>query len=359
MLPGRAAAVLSCACFALAACVVKFDVRATVAVVTGVPTIGLPLLPTPTPPPLTPPPTPTPVPPATPEPTPTSTPDPFSVYFVESLRSRSYEGGQIEIAQTLEQFAAYTSYLIAYPSDGLRITGMMNVPAGEGPFPVVILNHGYYDPAAYTTGRGTQNAADVFARNGFLTLAPDYRNYAGSDSGDNFFRAGYAVDVLNLIASIKTLPQAKADSIGVWGHSMGGGVSLEVAVVNPPGLRGVVLYGAMSGDMADNYYRVAYFRGWATPGPDWPLPPEAAPETYARLSPIDYLQYVSAPIRIHHGYLDDQVPYDWSLRLDTALKLAGKDSELYNYPDAGHSFYDADWNLFMERCVEFWGEVMK
>ena len=339
----------------LSACAIRFDVGATVIAVTALPPIGVPPLLTLTPSPNSATLSPTP----SPDSTGTPTPDPFAPYFVESLRARAYDGGQIEITQTLEQNSAYTSYIIAYPSDGLRITGMMNVPAGDGPFPVLILNHGYYDPAIYIPGNGTRNAADFFARNGYLTLASDYRGYAGSDLGDDFFRTGYVVDVVNLIASVKTLPQAKADSIGVWGHSMGGGVSLAVAVINPPGLRGVVLYGAMSGDMTANYYRIAWFRGWATPGPDWPVPPEAAPESYAQLSPINYLQYVSVPIRIHHGYLDDQVPYDWSLRLDTALKLAGKDSELYNYPSAGHSFFDADWSLFMERGGEFFGEILK
>jgi dipeptidyl aminopeptidase/acylaminoacyl peptidase len=345
---------------ALTACAVRFDVRATVIAVTALPPIGSPPLHTPTPQPLpalspTPPHTQTP----SPEPSFTPTPDPYSPYFVESLRSRVYPGGQIEIVSTVQQTDSYTTYSIAYPSDSLRITGLMNLPNGDGPFPVIILNHGYYDPALYVPGNGTKSAADYFARRGYLTLASDYRDYAGSDPGDDFFRTGYVVDVLNLIASVKTLPQAKADSIGVWGHSMGGGVSLAVAVINPPGLRGVVLYGAMSGDMTANYYRIAWFRGWATPGPDWPAPPEAAPEAYAQLSPINYLQYVSSPIRVHHGYLDDQVPYDWSLRLDTALKLAGKDSELYNYPNAGHSFIDADWNLFMERCGEFFEEAAR
>ncbi len=361
MLKSRTVVVVIVAMVWLSACVVKFDVRTTVAVVTGIPSIGAPSLLNPTPSPVTPapPPTSTHTPTQTAAATLTSTPDPLSPYFVESLRARSYTGGTIEIVETLEQTSAYTSYLIAYPSDGLRITGMMNVPVGEGPFPVIVLNHGHYDLSEYTTGRGTNSAADIFARHGYLTLAPDYRGHAGSDSGDNFFRTGYVVDVLNLIASVKSLPQAKPDSIGIWGHSMGGGVAIEVMVVNPPGLRGVVLYGAMSGDMTDNYYRIAFFRGQDTPGPDFPVLPEAAPEAYAQLSPINYLQYVGVPVIIHHGDLDDQVPPDWSLRLQDALKVAGKESTLYTYPNAGHSFFDEDWNTFMGRNVEFFEGVVK
>jgi uncharacterized protein len=289
---------------------------------------------------------------------PTATPDPYSDYFVESLRARSYVGGPIEIVNTLAQTDTYTTYTIAYPSDGLRISGLMNVPVGAGPFPVVVLNHGHIDETLYKPGDDTKAAADFFARQGFLTLAPDYRNHAEADKGENLFRTGYVVDVLNLIASVKTLKQAKADSIVVWGHSMGGGVSLEVAVVNPPNVKGYVLYAPMSGDFTANYYRIAWFRGWATPGPDWPLPPESDLQAYAELSPINYLADIQIPIRIHQGYIDDQVPADWSLHLNTALTLAGKDTQLYEYAGANHNFYNADWDLFMNRCLEFYKQVL-
>ena len=182
MLKSRAVVVVIVAMVWLSACVVKFDVRTTVAVVTGIPSIGAPTLPSATPRSFTPtpPPTSTQTPTQTETPTLTPTLHPLSPYFVESLRARSYTGGTIEIVETLEQTSAYTSYLIAYPSDGLRITGMMNVPVGEGPFPVILLNHGHYDLSEYTTGRGTKNAADIFARHGYLTLASDYRGHAGS-----------------------------------------------------------------------------------------------------------------------------------------------------------------------------------
>ncbi len=322
--------------------------------------------PTPAPPPApsatalpTSPPTAPPVLTATPIPSATPTPDPFTPYYVESLRARSYGQGPIEIVQELARTEAFTRYLFVYPSDGLRITGMMNLPRGDGPFPVIVLNHGYYDPAQYHTGNGTQNAADVFARHGYLTLAPDYRDYGGSDSDHDMFRTGFAVDVLNLIASVASLPQARADDIGVWGHSMGGGISIEVLVVNPPGLRGVALYAPMSGDMAANYHRIADVFRPGLPSPDWPLIPEDYPEVYARLSPNTYLDYVSVPVLLHHGLLDQTVPPEWSQQLAQQLQSAGKDATLFTYPTAGHSFYDANWTLFMTRNVQFFDRLLK
>ena len=64
-------------------------------------------------------------------------PDPFAEYAkftIEGLQNRDYGEGGIEVLQTLEENTAFTRYLVSYPSDDLKITGMLNVPVGEGPF---------------------------------------------------------------------------------------------------------------------------------------------------------------------------------------------------------------------------------
>ncbi|MFA6413370.1 MAG: hypothetical protein WCW53_11790, partial [Syntrophales bacterium] len=38
---------------------------------------------------------------------------------------------------------AYTRYRISYISNGLKISGILNIPQGKGPFPLLIFNHGY------------------------------------------------------------------------------------------------------------------------------------------------------------------------------------------------------------------------
>jgi dipeptidyl aminopeptidase/acylaminoacyl peptidase len=291
-----------------------------------------------------------------PLPTPTNALQP---YFVESLRSRPYTAGTITVVAPLERNSAYTRYLITYYSDGLRITGLMNLPPGDGPFPVIILNHGYYEPASYVPGDGTQLFADAFARQGYLTLTPDYRIYGGSDQGPDPYRTGFAVDLVNLIASVRSLPQARADDIGLWGHSMGGGVALEALVMNPPGVRAAVLLAPMSGDFAENYSAIVAARGGAALGPDWTIAPQDDPEAYQQLSPINYLKYVSVPVQIHHGQSDLVVPPGWSAQLAQALTDAGKDATFYLYPGAGHFFYSDAWSLCVARTLEFFNSTLE
>ncbi|MER3544630.1 MAG: peptidase [Chloroflexota bacterium] len=323
------------------------------------------LLPASTPQPTaTPPPTDTPSATATPQPTDTPTttaaPDLLAALSIEALRARSYPGGPIAIVRTLEVTPAFTRAQIAYPSDGLRITGIMNIPSGAGPFPVIILNHGYVTPPS-VSGTYLRDYADYYASWGYLTISPDYRGYGGSDEGDNAFRIGYAIDVLNLVSSVQTLPQADASRIGMWGHSMGGGISTYVMVIDPR-VKAFVLYAAMSADAAENWRHIRTM--WDRSGPDeWAQwiggTPDELPEVYARLSPIHYLEYVRAPVSIHHGEADDQVPPAWSADLARRLQGVGAIVEYYSYPGAPHSFRGDDWRLFMERTLAFFDRYVK
>jgi hypothetical protein len=144
----------------------------------------------------------TPVPSNTPVPTITSTPDPYYEYTIQYLETRAYGGGQIEIVETLSENFLFTRYLIRYPSDELTIYGFLNVPVGEGPFPVIVALHGYVDEDIYTTIDYTTRYADDLAREGYVVFHPNFRNHKPSDEGDNLFRVGMAIDVLNLLELI-------------------------------------------------------------------------------------------------------------------------------------------------------------
>ena len=173
-----------------------------------------------------------------------------SALSIETLRARPFGGSPIKITRVVSTDTTFQRVLFEYTSDGLRITGMMNIPQGIGPFPVIILDHGYFKPSEYKTGDGTIKAADNFARHGYLTLSPDYRCYGGSQCASNPLDVGYAIDVLNLIASLPSLGNADTSRIGIWGHSMGGGVTMKVLTMDTP-IRAAVLYSTVSADDTD------------------------------------------------------------------------------------------------------------
>ncbi len=155
---------------------------------------------------------------------------------------RRFSGGDLRLGAMREQTADYTSYDASYRSGRLRVTGVLNVPRGRGPFPAVVLAHGYIDPAYYVSGQGMTRERGVLAVRGYVAFHVDYRNHAGSSvdpESDRELRLGYAVDVVNAVHALRETREVPVDDdrVAQMGRSMGGGVvykALEMA----PGLVG-------------------------------------------------------------------------------------------------------------------------
>jgi dipeptidyl aminopeptidase/acylaminoacyl peptidase len=323
---------------------------------TATPTIPPTLTPT-----VTPTATPSPTPTATPTVTPSPTPDPYAGLTVAGLAARQYGGGELQVEEMLAVTDAFTRTLVTYPSDGLTIYGFMNVPQGKGPFPVVLVLHGYIDPDVYSTLAYTTRYADSLARAGYLVIHPNLRDYPPSDTGPNPFRVGMAVDVLNLMALVREqggqpgpLQQADPDAIGLWGHSMGGGITLRVITVDP-GVRAAVLYGSMSGDEKTNYERILYWTGGERGLEELDTPDEAL----RRISPIFYLDRIQAAVSIHHSDADELVPLEWSLDLCERLQGLHKTVECFTYSGLPHTFRGEGDQLFMQRTAAFFDRYLK
>ncbi|MBK8824458.1 MAG: hypothetical protein IPN58_18145, partial [Anaerolineales bacterium] len=103
-------------------------------------------------------------------PTPTASPHLMYPYTIAGLRERTFSGGEIQILQILLQAQTYTRYLISYPSDGLTITGILQIRQG-GTFPVIVMNHGFAKRSEYTSGDGTDRAAAYLVERGYITIA--------------------------------------------------------------------------------------------------------------------------------------------------------------------------------------------
>ncbi len=302
----------------------------------------------------------------TPVPTLTPTPDPYWLYTMDYLSSREYGAGTLEIVETLAENTYFTRYLIRYPSDGLTIYGFLNVPvnggpAGEGPFPFVIALHGYIEPEVYGTLDYTTGYADALARAGYIVLHPNLRGYPPSDEGENLFRVGMAIDVLNLIGIVvhhdwagTPLENGDPAHLGLWGHSMGGGISTRVMLVSPE-VDAVVLYAAMSGDERKNWEAI---NGWSfsVRGVDELAFPV---EELDRVSPMYFFDRLTAEVSIHHGRVDELVPLNWSITTCDALTALGKKVECWYYEQMTHTFYGEGDQLFITRTVQFFDRVLK
>jgi uncharacterized protein len=285
--------------------------------------------------------------------TPIPTPDPVAGLTIPDLRARAYGAGEISVGAVYNRGPGYISYRISYPSvDGLRLTGLLHVPAGAGPFPLIIANRGYIAPERYQPGMDSRAFADYFARRGYLVVAPDYRAYGGGDNGPNAFYTGYYLDVLSLIPLAQRLPMASPGKVGMWGHSRGASITVAALTVSDQ-IAAAVVYAPAPADLAEDYYRRRGQSG-GNPGSDtFPFPPEQNPAAYARVSPITYLDAAQAPVMLHHGTADATVAASASEAITAALRAAGKDVTLHLYDGGPHTLQGEQEALYFQRTRDF------
>jgi dipeptidyl aminopeptidase/acylaminoacyl peptidase len=283
----------------------------------------------------TPAPAPTPVQTSAPSPTPQLPP-----YAIESLRVRSYPGGQLAIGDEMFRGQGFTKYHMAWPSNGQTMTGTISVPDGPGPFPVVVVNHGYIPADRYWIGQDSGIFGDPMAAHGFISVAPNWPGYSGSGPAPSDLPqiVGQLVTALDLVTAVSALPQADRNRIAFVGHSNGGGIS-ELAMVVDPRIRAVVLQAPVSTDMADNA------RTWWVQRPDSLAglgTPDSNPDGYRHLSPRNYLASWEPPTLIIQGTVDHTIPAAWTNATYAALQQAGIESQLMWMPGGDHDLVGAN-----------------
>src|SRR5256885_9435016 len=157
---------------------------------------------------------------------------------IDAMRQRDYPGSDVVVEQTLPPGSNYRRYVASYRSDGLKIFGLLTVPNGRKPaagWPVIIFTHGYIPPAQYRTTERYVAYVDGFASHGYLVFKPDYRGHGSSEGQPSsaYGSPGYTIDVLNAVTTLQRYPDADPNRIGMWGHSLGGNITLRALVIDP------------------------------------------------------------------------------------------------------------------------------
>ncbi len=296
---------------------------------------------------------------------------------IQGMRQRSYPGSEITIEQTLDSGANYNRYIASYRSEGLKIYALLTVPFGTKPatgWPVIIFNHGYIPPAVYRTTERYIAYVDGFARNGYIVFRSDYRGHGSSEGEANgaYGEPDYVVDVLNALASMKAYTDADPDRIGMWGHSLGGYITLRSMVITKDIKVGVIWAGVVASypDMMSKWRRPNN----PPPTPDPTIPqrarrwrqelleeygtPEENPVFWASISANSFLADISGPLQLHHGSDDADVPLEFSTILDKQMLGAGKTVEYFTYPGDNHNLSN-NLNIAIQRSVEFFDQYLQ
>lgn len=298
---------------------------------------------------------------------------------IQAMRQRSYPGSVITIEKQLSNASNYRQYIVSYLSDGLKIYALLTVPIGQKPangWPVIIFNHGYLTPETYQTFPSVgQYAAyfPVFSSNGYIVFKPDYRGNGNSEGNPEgaYYSPAYAIDDLNAISSIKKYPDANPQKIGVWGHSMGGNITLRDLVVRPNDIQVAVIWGGVVGsydDVMNNWqHRVRYVpssRELALRNASRSAlvtkygSPSATNIFWHSADPTYFLADIKAPVQLDVGGDDEEVPVAFSQSLFTKLQSFGKTTEFFSYPGDNHNI-SGHFSQAMKHSLDFFNTYLK
>jgi dipeptidyl aminopeptidase/acylaminoacyl peptidase len=293
---------------------------------------------------------------------------------IQALRDMEFPGSEITIEETLEPGVNYSRYYASYLSEGLKIYALLTVPDGEPPaggWPAIVFNHGYIPPEQYRTTERYIAYVDSLARHGYIVFRIDYRGHDRSEgiASGAYGNPGYTIDVLNAVAAVKRYPLVDPQRIGMWGHSMGGYLTLRAMVVSPDIKAGVIWAGVVASypDLLTRWRRSSTAgptpvpsggRGWRSGWVEQYGTPEENPEFWSSVSANSYLADLSGPIQLHHGTQDESVPLEFSQILYEQIQQAGKTAELYVYEGDNHNL-SGYFSQAMARTIEFYDRYLK
>lgn len=297
---------------------------------------------------------------------------PLEKYSLTNLSKIPLLDSQIIKEATIEEKSGYIAYLFSIEVEGERVTGQLNIPKTEPPesgFPVIVMNRGFIDPSEYVTGAGTKNASGFFANNGFVTLAPDFLGFGGSDLEDvdpMAARVKKIMTPLTILTSLESMAQfipVDKQHVFMWGHSNGGQISLTVlevlgksdywnqaipttlwAPVTSAFPYSILYYTDDFEDVGQQLRKVLYNFELKYDTHEYSIHP--------------FLDWIDSPIQIHQGTKDDMIPITWPNRLVDVLEEKGKDVTYFKYDGADHNL-QPNWTQVINRDLEFFQNYLR
>lgn len=298
-------------------------------------------------------------------------------YSTENLSNAKSQmiNAKLSVGKTLKEDANTTSseFIMEFnPNlDGKtmkKVSGLVNIPKNipPGGAPVIVMIRGFIDPKDYFIGDGTQHAGEVFARNGYITIAPDFLGYGDSDlESTNVWETRFQTytTMVALLQSTRSFA-ALADrwdkkNIFIWAHSNGGQIALttlEITGVDYP----TTLWAPVSAPFP---FSILYYTDEADDkGKALRKSLATFEETYnTELYSLDnYFDLINknTKIQLHQGTADDAVPKAWSDKLNKTLVALGLDVNYYVHTNATHDMTGA-WNEAVVEDLAFFKKNLK
>ena len=320
---------------------------------------------------------------------------PLLKYGIENLQDYDFQPSLITVKEMIDSTDDYDSYLFSYQTLGKTMTGQLNVPVANPPqngYPVIIMLRGWVPEETYSTGAGTKSAAAVFAKNGYVTLAPDFFGFGGSDAeATDSWEARFQkpINVIELLKTIQSTPQIEIGEKNIklsgcncnkyiWAHSNGGQVALAALEISRESIK-TSLWAPVTAPFP---YSILFFsdehddegkemRKWLSLFED--------DYDVADFTITQHLDKLQGSIQIHQGTADEAVPVVWNdefvekielenekrekaleeAKTSTQSALLGKvlppiEINYFKYPGTNHNLQPS-WNTAIQRDLVFFG----
>ncbi len=341
----------------------------------------------------------------------------YQQYSFVSLRNYPYKATQIEVQDILERGDDYVAYQFSFTTMDKKMTGQITIPSESSqsaePRPVIVMNRGWAPLANYVSGTGTRPAARVFARAGYVTIAPDFFGYGGSDpEPPDTWEARFIkpISVIELLKTIQQNPQVTLnpsfdsklsaflerettleskqasessvstqttpsnlperslvervrldpDRVALWGHSNGGQIAVSVLEITGEPLP-TTLWAPVTAPFP---YSLLYFTDEeADEGKQarkWISLLENNYDVFD-FSITRHLSSLTAPLQIHHGTADTSALIDWSDEFVSKIEAENEDRAdpisitYYRYPGANHNL-QPNWETVVTRDLAFFAD---
>lgn len=307
---------------------------------------------------------------------------PLDKYTFKNLRTTKFEASNIKIGKKIKTGVGFDSYVFSFRVNGKKVSGaslssskkvsgLLNVPTNsittETQYPIIVMLRGFVPKEIYSIGEGTRHSGEVFAQNGFITLAPDFLGYGESDNPSNSSleeRFETYTTALTLLASLGNLNGALKSSninaqvdpkkVGIWGHSNGGQISistLEITGATMP----AVLWAPVSKPFP--FSILAFTDDFSDHGKALRKVVADFDKDYdaERYSPNNFYSWVKSPVEIHQGENDESVPIWWSNSLVSDLEKLKIPVTYFTYPGQDHNFSNpVQWSEAVSRSIDFY-----
>lgn len=300
-----------------------------------------------------------------------------------ALKQYTPECEDFVVGDVLDSGGWYQARKVTYTSDGTTQTGLFALPAGDGPFPLVMLNHAGFGGV---TNFDLVRVRELTER-GYAVAAATYRGedgLAGHAAGDEDVLGDEAHDILNLLECAAAQPRVDGTRVAMLGASHGSGITLSALSILPPGrVRAAALLAIPSNllgpgvkNLALEWMRQpsrveALLQMLLTPDAMAKMKtvlgvrdrnPANIPETRLELlrrSPVFFADHIATPALLYYGAEDPIAFEEDGYAIAASLQARGFEARVTVYEGQGHAIGAENAAAAFNEIYEFFDKYLK